>query len=101
MMTDRETLLRDRLQQALAPLHLEIEDESEHHRGHSGAAAGGGHFRIVVVSAAFRDRPLIERQRAVHAALGELLRAEVHALTLSTFTPEEWASRRSQQGTRD
>jgi BolA protein len=92
--TSREAHLRDRLQQALAPLHLEIEDESERHRGHSGAAAGGGHFRIVLVAAAFRDRSLLERHRAVHAALGELLGAEVHALTLSTFTPEEWAARR-------
>ena len=75
-------------------MHLEILDESSKHAGHAGAAAGGGHFSCVVVSAAFHDRSTLERHRAVYQALGDLMKHEVHALALQTFDPTEWAERR-------
>jgi BolA protein len=81
-----ETTLRD----AFAPVHLRIEDESARHAGHTGAAGGGGHFRVVIVSAAFRGQSHLARQRAVFAALGDAMRSSIHALAVRALTPEEW-----------
>jgi BolA family transcriptional regulator, general stress-responsive regulator len=86
--------IESRLRQELAPVHLEILDESSKHVGHSGAAAGGSHFSCVVVSAAFHGRSTLERHRAVYRALGDLLKQEVHALALQTLDPTEWAARK-------
>ena len=86
---DAMKLLRERLEACLSPEHLEIEDESARHRGHPGAT-GGRHFRVVVVSAAFRDHDQLSRQRAVYAAVGDAMHSEIHALALRTLTPEEW-----------
>jgi BolA protein len=87
---DNVAWLEQTLRDAFAPQHLAIDDESAAHAGHPGAAGGGGHYRVVIVSAAFRDLDLLGRQRAVYAALGESFRARIHALALRTLTPEEW-----------
>lgn len=84
-----------RLREALAPAHLEILDDSRKHAGHAGAAGGGGHFSLVIVSESFRGRSTLERHRGVYTALGDLLKHEVHALALQTFDPDEWARKRS------
>ncbi|MFH0342452.1 MAG: BolA/IbaG family iron-sulfur metabolism protein [Chromatiales bacterium] len=42
-------------------LQLEIDDESAHHLGHAGAASGGGHYTVTIVSERFRDRAIIAR----------------------------------------
>ena len=85
--------IRTRVQAALAPEHVEIEDESHRHAGHAGARAGGeSHFRALVVSARFEGRSRVERQRMVYAALGELMSGPgaIHALAMQTLTPDEW-----------
>lgn len=51
---------------------------------------GGDHYAAVVVTAVFHGKTLIERHRMVYAALGDLMRAQIHALTLTTETPEEY-----------
>lgn len=81
--------LRRALERALHPEHLEIEDESRHHAGHR-EGGGGGHFRVLVVSDAFRGHGMVARQRQVYAALGAALGSEIHALAMRTLTPEEW-----------
>jgi stress-induced morphogen len=53
------------------------------------------HYRAVVVSASFAGKSRVEQHQAVYAALGELMAGPVHALSLSTFTPETW---QAQQG---
>jgi BolA protein len=78
------------LRSGLDPVHLVIEDDSAHHIGHAGAAGGGGHFRVLIVSPAFRGRSQLDRQRAVYALLGDAMRSTIHALALRTLTPEEW-----------
>ncbi|MFN8640800.1 MAG: BolA family protein [Candidatus Binatia bacterium] len=88
--TDRVAWLTDALRRAFAPSHLVVEDESHLHVGHAGAAGGGGHFRALVVSPAFRGQSRVARQRAVYEALGDAMRSAVHALALRTLTPEEW-----------
>jgi BolA protein len=82
--------LREKLEAAFAPEILAIEDESSHHAGHSGARAGGeSHFRVRIVSAAFQGLSRVERQRRVYAVLADEIDAGLHALALSTLTPEE------------
>ena len=88
--SERVAWLRDALQRGLDPVHLVVEDESHLHVGHAGAASGGGHFRALVVSAAFRGQNQVARQRAVYALLGDAMRSAIHALALRTLTPEEW-----------
>ena len=90
---DRVKAIESALRQALAPEHLVIEDESAQHAGHVGAKAGGGHYRVLIVAAAFRGQDPVRRHGAVYAALGPLMRSEIHALALRTLTPEEWAQR--------
>jgi stress-induced morphogen len=51
---------------------------------------GGDHFQATVVSSAFADKGLIDRHRLVYAALGEAMRGPIHALALTTETPEEY-----------
>ena len=82
------------MRQAFAPQYLALEDESARHAGHAGAASGGGHFRVVIVSETFRGQDLVRRHSAVYAALGTLMQSEIHALALRTLTPEEWAAHR-------
>jgi len=82
--------LREKLEAAFAPEMLAIEDESSRHAGHSGAREGGeSHFRVRIVSAAFRGVSRVERQRRVYAAVAEEIDAGLHALALTTLTPEE------------
>jgi len=73
--------IRTRLQTALAPERLEIEDESRLHVGHAGTRAGGeSHFRALVVSARFEGLAALARQRLVYAALAAEMQGEIHAL---------------------
>ena len=86
----RARWLEAALREGFDPVHLVVEDESARHTGHAGAAGGGGHFRAVIVSAAFRGQSQLARQRAVFALLGDAMHTTIHALALQTLTPEEW-----------
>ena len=82
--------MRARLNAALKPTRLELNDDSEQHRGHSGYnPAGESHFSLTVESAAFAGKSRVERQRMVYAALGDLMRERVHALTIRATAPGE------------
>lgn len=75
--------IREKLTAAFQPDLLEIEDESERHRGHAGYREGGqSHFRVEIRAPAFREMSRIERHRAVHQALGADLVGRIHALAL-------------------
>ncbi len=79
-----------RLTEALSPTRLELEDQSAHHVGHAGHdGRGESHFALTIASAAFAGQSRIARQRLVHAALGDLLHARVHALTIKALAPGE------------
>ena len=81
-------LIRSKLTVALSPSSLEIVDESHHHKGHAGARPNGeSHFRVEIVSDAFRGKSRIERQRLVYAALAEEMSHDIHALSLVTRAP--------------
>lgn len=53
----------------------------------------GAHFDAVIVSAEFRGKPRVQQHQLVYRALGGRMRDEIHALSMTTLTPEEWAAR--------
>lgn len=87
-MNARVALIRERLA-VLAPLELDVEDESHRHVGHAGARDGRGHFHVRIVSAAFAGQAPLARHRAVYAALGDLMHTDIHALAIDALTPEQ------------
>ncbi len=87
-MSDIETLLQERLA-FLAPLRLEVIDDSAKHAVHAGARSGGGHYQLLIVSEHFAGKSTLQRHRLIYDALGELMRSRIHALSIRSLTPEE------------
>jgi BolA family transcriptional regulator, general stress-responsive regulator len=86
--------IRRKLIARLRPARLDVIDESHRHVGHAGARPGGEtHFAVVIVSAAFVGQSRVARQRLVYDALAEELVGGVHALSLTTLTPDEETAR--------
>jgi len=83
-----EQAIRDRLS-VLKPVALELHDESAAHAGHAGAASGGSHWQLTIVSDAFRGKPPVARHRMVYEALGDLMKRDIHALKIEAFAPEQ------------
>ncbi|HEY6454798.1 MAG TPA: BolA family protein [Steroidobacteraceae bacterium] len=86
--TESVEKIRQVLTARLAPVALEIHDDSAKHAGHAGARAGG-HFSVVVVSERFVGRTRMQRHRLVYAALAELMRTDIHALRIQARAPRE------------
>jgi len=80
--------IRAAIERELAPTSIEIFDDSARHAGHAGAREGG-HFRVTLVSAAFKGRPQLERHRLVYAAVAPLMGRGIHALNIVARSPEE------------
>jgi BolA protein len=79
-----------RLNSALSPSSVELIDDSEQHRGHGGYnPAGESHFTLNIESPAFAGKSRVESQRMVYAALGDLMRERVHALSIRASAPGE------------
>ena len=76
----------------LAPIHLDIKDDSALHVGHAGNT-GGGHFSLTIVSEAFDGLSLLKRHRLVYEAANTLMKSDIHALSIKAFTPTEYHSR--------
>jgi len=82
--------IRDRLTAAFAPARLEIFNDSARHRGHMGDdGSGESHFTIVIEAAAFAAMNRLARQRAVIAALGDIVGQRVHAVAIKADVPPE------------
>ena len=80
--------IEQKLRAAFDPTHLDIEDQSESHRGHMGYRKGGEtHFHVIMTSASFEGQNRVARQRAVYAALADELAGPVHALSMELSTP--------------
>ena len=81
--------IRSRLA-ALEPVEIDLEDESERHRGHAGYQAGGNtHWRLTIVSPRFVGKPVVARHRMVYEAIGSLMQNPIHALAITARAPEE------------
>lgn len=83
-----ELQMRERLA-ALQPDSIDIGDDSALHAGHAGAASGGGHYSLRIVSARFAGQSRVARHRLVYAALGSLMQHQIHALALNALAPGE------------
>ncbi|MFQ5785266.1 MAG: BolA family protein [Alphaproteobacteria bacterium] len=88
-MSRRETI-EAKIVAALAPAHLEVIDESHMHSVPPDAQS---HFRLVIVSQAFADQPLVRRHQTVNRLLADEIADGLHALSMETLTAEEWARR--------
>jgi len=85
---------RDRMTETLtaafAPSRLDVVDESHRHAGHAGSRPGGEtHYRVHIVSEAFRGKSRLERHRMVNETLSSELKAGVHALAIHASAPGE------------
>ncbi|HET7369366.1 MAG TPA: BolA family protein [Gammaproteobacteria bacterium] len=80
--------IRSRLEGAFAPAALEVCDDSHLHVGHPGARSGMGHFHVNIVAERFRGVPPLERHRLIYTALDDMMKTDIHALTLSARAPD-------------
>ena len=87
---DRCARIEAELRERLAAVHVEVVDESHLHAGHAGARSGGGHFRATIVSGRFSGLSKLQAQRLVYQTLAEEMTGEIHALSMTTMTPEQW-----------
>jgi BolA family transcriptional regulator, general stress-responsive regulator len=87
-MNERMSKMRVRLA-VLEPVQLEIIDESHKHAGHAGARDGGGHYVVHIVSAQFAGKNTVARHRMIYSAMGDLMKREIHALTIQALAPNE------------
>jgi BolA protein len=81
--------IRALLQAALQPSQLEVGDDSHLHVGHAGAASGGGHFRVKIVSERFEGQRLVMRHRLVYDAVQGMMHTDIHALAITAMAPSE------------
>jgi BolA family transcriptional regulator, general stress-responsive regulator len=86
-MTTKDTIT-NKLREAFIPESLDVQDESHLHVGHAGHRPGGEtHFRVYIVSPAFKGKSRIERHRMINAALDAELKGSVHALAIHAQAP--------------
>ncbi len=81
--------IRAALSSALSPEQLVVDDDSAAHKGHAGAASGGGHYNVRIVSSRFEGLKLVMRHRLVYDAVHDMMHAEIHALAITALAPSE------------
>ena len=82
--------ISNKLQEAFTPESLQVVDESHLHEGHSGHRPGGEtHFRVYIVSDAFKGKTRVDRHRMINSALAAELAGSVHALAIQAKAPGE------------
>ena len=82
--------IEKRLRGALAPSQLSVINDSAKHHGHAGDdGSGESHFTVEIEAEQFAGMTRLQRQRAVNAALGDLMRERVHALAIRATAPGE------------
>jgi BolA protein len=82
-----QTIIEQKLNQALTPSHLDVVNESNNHNVPPGSES---HFKVTIVSETFDKQRLLQRHRAVNKTLSEELAGSVHALAMHTYTAQEW-----------
>ena len=88
-MATRE-IISNKLQEAFTPESLQVVDESHLHEGHAGhRPSGETHFRVYIVSSAFKGKSRVERHRMVNETLAAELKGGVHALAIHASAPGE------------
>ncbi len=83
-----EAFLKEKFQ----ALHVEVEDESHKHAGHGNfKGQTGSHYRVLIVSSLFDNKPLIQRHRLVNDSVFNAFPGQIHALAIKALTPSEWS----------
>ena len=82
-----ELKIVEKLTNTFLPDILDVVNESSQHNVPEGSES---HFKVVVISKAFKDQKLIQRHRAINSCLADELKNDIHALAIHTFTPKEW-----------
>jgi BolA family transcriptional regulator, general stress-responsive regulator len=83
-------IITRKLTEAFAPQSLKVEDESHRHEGHAGHRPGGQtHFRVYIVSDAFKGKTRIDRHRMINGILSDELAGGIHALAIHANAPGE------------
>lgn len=88
-MTERIDTIRSRLAATFMPQMCQLDDESALHAGHAGAASGGGHYRLHIVSSQFEGQTRINRHRLVYDCLRDMMHTEIHAIAITALAPSE------------
>ena len=86
---DTPEMIVSRLREHLSAESVEIEDQSHLHAGHAGAAGGGGHYEVTIVASCFKGLNTLARHRLVYEAVGDLMKKEIHALSIQAYSAEE------------
>ena len=87
--TPIKSTMKSKLQKNLDLHHFEVKDFTGRHLNHE-QHDGGFHLEAIIVSNDFTDKSLIERHKLVYASLGDLMKHEIHAFSMKTFTNDEW-----------
>lgn len=86
---ERVERIRTLLTESLAPTEIEVRDDSHLHAGHAGAASGGGHYHVKIVSERFEGLRLVMRHRLVYDAVQGMMHTDIHALAITAHAPSE------------
>jgi BolA family transcriptional regulator, general stress-responsive regulator len=81
------------LKEKLQAIVVEVTDQSDRHKHHKQKPENSGHYDAVVVSDLFLGKSLMQQHRLVYEALAVEMQTTIHALSLSTMTPDQWASK--------
>ena len=82
-------LIKLKLTEAFHPELIEIIDQSAAHAGHSGNRQGGGHYFVTIVAESFTGLTMVKRHQLIYQALNDLMKEEIHALSINALTPSE------------
>ena len=91
---DAITTIKTTLQEKIGATIVEIDDRSDlhkHHQGRMNAPVGSGHYDAIVVASSFAGKTTMQQHRMVYTALSEQMQTTIHALSLKTYTPEQWS----------
>jgi len=86
-----EKIIKNKLADHIILTHLDIRDTTGKHIHHDNFD-GGLHLTAIIVSDDFENKSLLERHQLVYSALGKLIKNEIHAFSMKTFTSKEWSS---------
>jgi len=88
-MTSKVETIQRILTDTLSPEFIEVLDDSQAHAGHQGSQSGAGHFYLTIVSEQFEGKSRIQRHQLIYKQLGDMMKSEIHALSIKAFTPQE------------
>jgi len=85
----RMARMRAAFEAKLQPIELVLDDDSAAYAGHAGAASGGGHYNVRIVSLQFEGLKLVTRHRLVYDSVHDMMHKEIHALAITALAPSE------------